>query len=74
KPQLIRQIEGYIRILRNQKRNAPKEAEFIFEDKIKYFNRLKETAGASKEDDLSFFQSIYSDFNCDKKESNDEIK
>ncbi|KAF0409783.1 hypothetical protein F8M41_008335 [Gigaspora margarita] len=42
KPQFIKQIEGYIRILHNQKHNTHKEAEFIFEDKIKYFNRLCE--------------------------------
>ncbi|CAG8832900.1 11525_t:CDS:2, partial [Gigaspora margarita] len=52
-----------IRILRNQKRNALNEDEFIFEEKIKLFNRLKEIARASKEDDLSIFQSIHSDFN-----------
>ncbi|CAG8627801.1 30573_t:CDS:2 [Gigaspora margarita] len=74
KPLLIKQIEGYARILRNQKRNAPKEDEFIFEEKIKWFNKLKEIVRASNEDDLSIFQSIYSDFNRVKKESDDEIK
>ncbi|CAG8847237.1 45229_t:CDS:2 [Gigaspora margarita] len=74
KPQLIKQIEGYIRILRNKKRSAPKEDEFIFEEKIKWFNRLNEIVRASNEDDLSIFQSIHSDFNRAKKESDDEIK
>ncbi|CAG8850732.1 35386_t:CDS:2, partial [Gigaspora margarita] len=74
KPHLIKQIEGYIRILHNQKRNAPKEDEFIFEEKIKWFNRLKEIARTSKEDDFSLFQLIHSDFNHVKKESDDKIK
>ncbi|CAG8453961.1 16701_t:CDS:2 [Dentiscutata heterogama] len=60
---LIKQIDGYLRILRSQKRNAPKEDELIFDDKIQWFNELKESARTANEDDLSFFQSIYSDFN-----------
>ncbi|CAG8803219.1 8277_t:CDS:1, partial [Gigaspora rosea] len=71
---LIKQIDGYLRILRSQKRNAPKEDELIFDDKIQWFNKLKESARTANEDDLSFFQSIYSDFNSIKKKSDDEIK
>ncbi|KAF0420756.1 hypothetical protein F8M41_006911 [Gigaspora margarita] len=74
KPLLIKQIKGYIRIFRNQKHNVPKEDDFIFEEKIIYFNRLKEIAKASKKDDLLIFQLIHSDFNYAKKESDDEIK
>ncbi|CAG8823159.1 41800_t:CDS:2, partial [Gigaspora margarita] len=47
---------------------------FNFEEKIKWFNRLKEFAKDSDEDNLSIFQSIHSNFNRAKKESDDEIK
>ncbi|CAG8856496.1 23873_t:CDS:2, partial [Gigaspora margarita] len=60
-------------ILRNKKRSAPKN-KFIFEEKIKWFNMLKEIARTSNEDDLSIVQSIHSDFNRAKKESDNEIK
>ncbi|CAG8800788.1 25382_t:CDS:2 [Gigaspora margarita] len=72
--QLIKQIEGYIRILHNQKHNIPKESKFIFEEKIKWFNKLKEITRALNENDLSIFQSIHLDFNYAKKKLCEEVE
>ncbi|CAG8538313.1 471_t:CDS:2 [Dentiscutata erythropus] len=57
KTQMIKKIDGYLRILYSQ--NA---------------NRLRESARAVNDDDLSIFQSIYSDFSNIKKKSDEEIK
>ncbi|CAG8767213.1 45555_t:CDS:2 [Gigaspora margarita] len=63
RPHLIKKIDGYLRILSNQKLNAPKEDELIFDAEIQWFTNLKEFTRNANENNLSLFQSIYSDFN-----------
>lgn len=74
KTQLIKKIDGHMRYLRSQKRNASEEFGFIYEDQIQWFGRLKGVARAANEDDLSIFQTIYSDFHSRQEKSDDEIK
>ncbi|CAG8637644.1 488_t:CDS:2, partial [Racocetra fulgida] len=63
KTQLIKTIEAYLRILRRQKCNAQAD------EKIQWFNHLKESAKDANEKDLEIFQLIYSDFNSLKRKS-----
>ncbi|CAG8583446.1 1046_t:CDS:2, partial [Racocetra fulgida] len=67
KSQLLKLIDGYVRVLRNQKRNGLENSSLINEE-IKWFNNLRVHTKDLDKNDLSLFKSKYSDFNKEKYE------